>query len=62
MALTPWMRMVPESTDSPSLVPDRYNPILAKRLEELGGVKHIFLTHRHVCEGLIVCVGLSPPA
>lgn len=24
----------------------RYNPILAKRIEELGGVRHIFLTHK----------------
>ncbi len=24
----------------------RFNPILAKRIEELGGVRHIFLTHK----------------
>jgi glyoxylase-like metal-dependent hydrolase (beta-lactamase superfamily II) len=24
----------------------RFNPALAKRIEELGGVKYIFLTHK----------------
>jgi hypothetical protein len=24
----------------------RFNPVLAKRLQELGGVKYIFLTHK----------------
>lgn len=24
----------------------RFNPVLAKKLQELGGVKYIFLTHK----------------
>ncbi len=30
----------------------RYNSVLAKRLEELGGIKYIFLTHRCVGEAV----------
>lgn len=33
----------------------RFNPVLAKRLQELGGVKYIFLTHKVSMD----CAGLG---
>jgi hypothetical protein len=52
----------------------RFNPVLAKRLQELGGVKYIFLTHKvsntmqgfMKCGSLVACVephcGVAPAA
>lgn len=30
----------------PNLLVCRYNPVLARQLEAMGGVKYIYLTHR----------------
>lgn len=44
MPLSRWFP--PPQTGNILVDSPRYNPILAKRIEELGGVRHIFLTHK----------------